>query len=753
MLHTLECHTSLSIFWYASECCLGEVDNQELAKLVFDKAEVYELQRDWENALAYYKKATELDSTELYRYKAAYAATQCKPPRWDVAERLLSQNREVDSLLLLAEINRQRSRWKKADSLLKNASRQAPDEPRVILAQGRLAYARWKAEKQSSDAKLAIDSYRDYLSQSPNSPYRGEIQEYLRELEHGQAGEWLNMAIKVLRAGEFTRAWEFLDDVEKAASDRADPLLHSRACTEPAEVMTLLAYWRGKNCMMYSETNPHYDETGATAERYWRQAENLPEAHLALANLYYKRGNLNQALQEAQVVLKQAPGWVPPLLLLGEVYQIWGKFPEARENYQKVIALSPNTVEAEQAKRGLEFRGQIPPDNYEMLDNLEKFMETYGPEVEDTQMLERLDKIVFQLYQANGSPGTLPKVILLASDSRNAWSVPPNQLFVTVGLVKFIDSQPSLQPIADDVIAFILGHEWTHILHNDYERSEKIQLLMSGLVPERSVSWVHIRSGLGRVAEVSADRQGLLFAYRAGFDPYAAIAWCEATIQEEGDWDSNGDHPSLRERKGLMLNMLEGPMRQAYQSFEGGVKAFQSGDLEKATYAFETYLRLFPNDCAALENLSILYFLRGVSLLKRAPWEPWRLEHDVQLEPDLSPFPVRIVKITDETQRWWNRARRLVYILLRLNPKSPGGYQILGDIASGLGQEQKAEDMYQRGLAIAPSHSGLVNNLGVLHARLGDNHRARELWNLLPDAPVAKWNLKQLKKLTKEGKK
>jgi tetratricopeptide (TPR) repeat protein len=674
--------------------------------------------------LEHYKKAAELDSTELHRYKAAYAATQCKPPRWNVAERLLSRNREVDSLLLLAQISQQQKDWKKANRLLKDAWRQASDEPRVLLAQARLSYARWQAENQSSDAKKAIQSYRNYLKRSPNSPYRGEIQEDLRELEYGQAGVKLNQAITVLCAGEFSRAWDFLDDVESITSDWAE-----------------LAYRRGQICMISAENNSHYDQTGTIAERYWRQAEKLPEARLALANLYYKRGDLNQAEQEAQVAVKQAPGWVSPLLLLGEVYQLLGKFPESREMYQKVIELSPNSLESEQAERELELRPGLPDEPLEL--NLEKFMEVYGPEVKDIQMLERLEKIVFQLYQANGLSGTLPKVILLASDSRNASSVPPNQLFVTVGLMKFIDSQPSLQPIADDVVAFILGHEWTHILHNDYERSEKIQLLMSGLVPERSISWLHIRSGLGRVAEVSADRQGLLFAYRAGYDPYAAIAWCEATIQEEGDWDSNGNYPSLRERKGLMLNLLEGPMRQAYQSFEIGVKAFRSGELEEATYAFEAYLRLFPNDCAALENLSIVYFLRGVSLLKRKPWQPWRLEHDVKIKPDLSPFPPRIVTITDETRRWWNRAQRLACILLRLNPNSPGGYQIVGDIALGLGQAEKAEDMYQKGLAIEASYGGLVNNLGVLYALHGDSRRARELWTSLPKSPVAKWNLNQ----------
>jgi Flp pilus assembly protein TadD len=80
---------------------------------------------------------------------------------------------------------------------------------------------------------------------------------------------------------------------------------------------------------------------------------------------------------------------------------------------------------------------------------------------------------------------------------------------------------------------------------------------------------------------------------------------------------------------------------------------------------------------------------------------------------------------------------------LRLNPNSQGGYQILGDIALGLGQGQQAEDMYQKGLMINPSHNGLLNNLGVLHALRGDNHRAQELWTSLPDSPAARWNLKQ----------
>lgn len=698
---------------------LADVSDDELAQLVFEKAEIYELERDWEKALDYYEKANELNANESYRYKAAYAATQCKPPRWELAESLLNRNRDVNSLLLLADISRQRRRWEKSLKLLLDARNQSANDPRVNLLWGQCAYDRYMVETKSSDAEMAISYYRRFLRQAPNSHHRIEVQERLRELEHGEAGKMLNMAITVLRNGEFSRAWQFLDEAEKRSPN-----------------WTEISYWRGCIC---GYRDPKKKEE--CSEGYWRQAESLPEARLALANLYRKQEKLQQALQEAHAVVEKEQGWVPPLFLLGQIHQELGNYPEARGYFQMVADFVPDSVEAEQAERMLRIKTDLPKRSGDEELDLQRFVEEYGPEVEDTEVLRRLDEIISRLHRHNGLANVLPQVYLLANEHLNAWSMPPDSLFVTTGLVEFVDRNPNLRPIADDVLAFILGHEWVHILQNDYKRSEKIRQLVSELLPEQSVPWVRIRSSLGRAAEVNADRQGLLFAYRSGYNPYASIEWCKAIIQAEGDWDTNGDHPSLEERQQLLRSLLEGSMREAYESFERGVHAFKDGNLERAARAFEVYLRLFPNDGAALENLCILYFLRGASVLPRVPWAPWHLSHDIKTEPELEDFPSRFIAIPDEALRWWNRARRQAHILLHLNPDCAGVYQVLGDISLASGDSQRAEDMYRRGLTIDLSHAGLKNSLGVLYACRGELTQAFEFWNSVQGLSAAAWNL------------
>ena len=727
----------------------GDVGNSQLAQLAAEKAAVYEEQRDWSNALDYYAKAVELDPNESYRFKAAYAATQCSPPCWSEAEKHLRTNRQTDSLLLLTEVYQKQKRWKDAQKTVEKVQpKQSIDSARLLRAQGYLAFDRWRDAKREDDAKSAIGGFSEYLSKNPNVTDRNRIQEHLRVLQYGELGEKLNMAIQVFRAGEFDRAWGFLDPLECEAEQCFEPL-----------------YWRGQICAAASEDNPYYDASGKASEDYWRQAETVPEAHLALANLYLKRGDPGQAKHEAEAAVARAPNWLPPLFLLGKIHQAMGESAMAVKQFECVINIAPDSTEAEQARQELEFRPPWPPPAPPV--NIDTLLNRYGPVVDSPEISQRLEAVAFQLYHANGSPGTLPQIRLLASQHPNAWSVPQNQIFVTVGMIAFVDTHPDLKPIADDVLAFVLGHEWTHTLQNDYYRSQKAQELIFALREGQPVAWELLKAGLGRAAEEHADRQGMLFAYRAKYKPYAGIAWCEASIAHAGDWRSDGTHPSLGERQQKMESFLEGQMLQAYQAFEtGGVafNAFQKASwesdwqtsmdwLNRATLAFEAYYHLFPNDGAALENLSVLYFLHGAAWYRRPrhdgeavdpPWGKWRLAHDIQVDPELPPplsKPSMVIPV--EVRRWWEMAERYAILLLRVNPDSPGAYQIIGDVALGFGQTQKAVDMYQKGLEISPAHRGLLNNLGVLHARRGDIQDTRNLWTAIKDLPAAAWNLAQ----------
>jgi tetratricopeptide (TPR) repeat protein len=309
--------------------------------------------------------------------------------------------------------------------------------------------------------------------------------------------------------------------------------------------------------------------------------------------------------------------------------------------------------------------------------------------------------------------------------------------------VNFVDTQLQLQPIADHVLAFALGHEWTHLLQRDFERSQEIQGLISILATGREVEWVHFQSSLARSTEVYSDRYGLLLAYRARYKPTAAIAWCEAMEASVGDRQMNRDHPTLSERRMLLERYLEGDLQRAYDQFDVGLATFRRRDMGAATTAFEAYLDFLPNDGAALENLSILYFLRGVELLNGTPWAPFRLTHDLQTEPDLPPPQTR-GDIPPEAVAWWERARFGANLLQRLHPDRPGAYQVLGDVALAFGELEQAQTIYAAGLELAPTHTGLLNNLGVCYALKKETLSARRLFEGVKARPVGEWNLRAL---------
>jgi tetratricopeptide (TPR) repeat protein len=707
-----------------------EVSPQEWGELASAKAEEYVLKRDWANALRFYQQAVEMVDNALYRYKAAYAATQCKPPRWKEAEPLLRQNTDIESRLLLADIYQQQKRWKAAEVQLQKVAETAPSALQLLLAWGRWADARWQSEQHPSDAETAAQYYLSYLQERPNSPWRREILQRLRLLEHGESGRLMNMAIAVLRTGEYLRAWRLLARVESLSPE-----------------WTEVAFWRGQICSIF-EAYTYYDLTGKKSEDYWRQATALPEAHLALAKLYRDRGKWKDALQEASAAARQNPNWVPPLLLLGEIYKELGdEGPKALDYFQRVQHLAPNSVEAEQAARVLENETHrlqpVATHDFDWSHIRRGVLGDYGPVLEQPSLQHRLEAIVSKLYTANAISGALPRVYLLASESPNAWSLPPDGLFVTMGLVNFVDTQPSLKPLADDVLAFVLGHEWTHLLQRDFQRSQEVQALIDVFIEGKSVTWRHFRSRLGRASEVYADRYGLLLAYRSRYNPYASIAWCEAMIQEVGDVETNSEHPNLQERRLLLQNYLEGDIQRAYHQFDQGIQAFQSADLERATRAFEAYLSFFPNDGAALLNLSVLYFQRGCSKLSGSPWAPWRLVHDLHTDPELPPPLFREFRLPPPALRWWERARTTAEFLRRLQPNRSGVYQVLGDVELARREFQSAELMYNAGLKLEPEHLGLQNNLGVLYAISGDLSRARPLWLSAQKHPAASWNLNE----------
>jgi hypothetical protein len=129
--------------------------------------------------------------------------------------------------------------------------------------------------------------------------------------------------------------------------------------------------------------------------------------------------------------------------------------------------------------------------------------------------LERIQKIAIRLLPFRTRKAINYTFHLVADDSIvNAFTVSGAHVYVTTGLLNFVNS--------DDELAAILGHE---IAHSDKKHcTRKLQLLILG---ERSLGdygklaanfALVLGSPFGQSDEYEADREGALLAHKAGYD-------------------------------------------------------------------------------------------------------------------------------------------------------------------------------------------------------------------------------------------
>lgn len=197
----------------------------------------------------------------------------------------------------------------------------------------------------------------------------------------------------------------------------------------------------------------------------------------------------------------------------------------------------------------------------------------------DSEGLERVNKIVSRLVPVIPQIKNNPKVYLLRDDSVNACCLPDGTIFVNTGTLSMIKN--------DDLLAAILAHELGHAAaqHGNEGFSRVLKILAVGVVVEESmikfvreldnnegVFIVRYIYGLGasaaydrprdRRAEYEADRLGTRYLARAGYNPKAMLQLFEwfASINPEGDRsfeDLFRTHPYHIERADNVRKVLQ----------------------------------------------------------------------------------------------------------------------------------------------------------------------------------------------------
>lgn len=188
-----------------------------------------------------------------------------------------------------------------------------------------------------------------------------------------------------------------------------------------------------------------------------------------------------------------------------------------------------------------------------------------GDYVLEPELIAYVNDIGQRLARASDRPG-LPYEFTVLNDSvPNAWALPGGKIAVNRGLLVELENEAEL--------AAVLGHEIVHsAARHGAQTMERALLLQAGLlavaVGTRDSDYAGVAVGgamvgamllsqrYSREAELEADRYGMRYMAKAGYDPKAAVSLQETFVRlseeagREDDWLSGlfASHPPSRER-------------------------------------------------------------------------------------------------------------------------------------------------------------------------------------------------------------
>jgi len=213
-------------------------------------------------------------------------------------------------------------------------------------------------------------------------------------------------------------------------------------------------------------------------------------------------------------------------------------------------------------------------------DKLAKQIEKPGSLLPDHVVVDYVNGVAKKVLAASGSDRAVT-VQVLTLPAFNAFSIPGGTIYVTVGLLKGLDSESEL--------ASVLGHEVGHVTARHWANQQSKRTLLrtssfaiSAFVPFGSVGDIgynkaqpHLLDAFSRQEEYEADSLGLKYISKAGYDPSAFISFLRKAAKiEENDPEKRQkktkDHPQTEIRIAKAEQQIAALLLQRGQTTEAG---------------------------------------------------------------------------------------------------------------------------------------------------------------------------------------
>lgn len=190
-----------------------------------------------------------------------------------------------------------------------------------------------------------------------------------------------------------------------------------------------------------------------------------------------------------------------------------------------------------------------------------RIVASYGGIYSDRQAEIMIARIVGRLLTAAGQPNQKFTVTILDTAEVNAFALPGGYVYVTRGILALASDTSE--------IAAVLAHEIAHVTlkhararTNRARTNEIVDKVVSGVFgADTATDQASNRSKMSLAAfsqqqELAADKEGIMTAGQAGYDPHAAARFLGAMGRfahfSQGDADQEGDflssHPSTPDR-------------------------------------------------------------------------------------------------------------------------------------------------------------------------------------------------------------
>lgn len=306
----------------------------------------------------------------------------------------------------------------------------------------------------------------------------------------------------------------------------------------------------------------------------------------------------------------------------------------------------------------------------------------------------------------------------------NAWALPGGKIAINRGLLTELESEAEL--------AAVLGHEIVHAAAGHSADAMERAMVLQGAVLATAVATSDsdygrlatasaaiasqlISQRYSRGAELEADRYGMRYMARAGYDPRGAVDLQETFVrlseQRRSDWLSGlfASHPPSTarveanretaaslppggetgaERYREMLTTTRNAL-PAYEAYDAGRKALAEDRRDVALARAEEAIRIEPREAN-------FYALRGDVYLLNEDYGRARSEYTLALERNEGFFyyylkrGLAAERLGDDAE-----ARRDLTASLELLPTAPA-YLALGNIERRAGNRARAVEYYQK---------------------------------------------------------